>query len=116
MTMERLCDPRRGECQFWMSARLNRSVEYVVKYIDEANTLWAASYHGAKAGVERNLERGQVNDATDANITDNKGKIPSIVAAENGHIGVVRMFLDTGKADLDRKDLRDRTALKTVLC
>lgn len=51
-----------------------------------------------------------VNDTIDANITHDEDKTPLIVAAENGHISV-RMLIDSGKADLHRRDYMGRSAL-----
>lgn len=82
-----------------------------IEYIGEVNNLWTASYFGVRAVIERILERGYANDTVDANIADNGGKAPLIVAAEEGHIGIVRMLMDSGKADFNARDDYCRTAL-----
>ena len=57
LAMEKLCNPCRRECQLWMAAHSDCSVQYAVKRIGEVNPLWTASYHGVTAVVERILER-----------------------------------------------------------
>ncbi|KAH8588258.1 ankyrin repeat protein, partial [Bisporella sp. PMI_857] len=60
--------------------------------------LHTAAYFGIGGAINILLDRGQLN------IQDSYGKTPLSWAAENGHEAVVRLLLDTSKANIDLQD------------
>ncbi|KAJ1454404.1 ankyrin repeat-containing domain protein [Pelagophyceae sp. CCMP2097] len=71
-----------------------------------ANMLWAAAETGDDAGVESALQRGADVDACD--LRDGYGAV--LIAAENGHVGVLRTLRKAG-ASLELADSFGRTPL-----
>ncbi len=67
--------------------------------------LHEAALAGDLKGVERALESG-----ADVNAMEEEGRTALMLAAFNGHAGVVLTLLDAG-AGIDRRDLMGRTAL-----
>ena len=69
-------------------------------YPAESSDLELAAMWGDKVMVQRILNEG----AADGAEKDSKGRTPLSWAARNGHEAVVKLLLETGKADVDSKD------------